>query len=231
MSHHVRGVKDMEENKDVILEDETLDLSSESKKTEEVKTEERTVPLTALQEERRKRQELEQRIASLEKTYSQPSSTSEDSNPDLEEAITKIEPLLRRRGFMTKDQFEEEKTANAYAEEMRSLTEKFNGKDGRPAFDAYEVSEFGKKNRIYNLEVAYEQMHKKELLDWTMKKNSNSDSLETEKGGTSGYKEQGNTSILSREALAKKLQGPDGREWWNKNRDKVMKAMAKGEIS
>lgn len=217
------------ENTDVNLKDETLDLSSEEKQTE-VKNEERTVPLQALQEERRKRQELEQRLSNLENSF-KPSSTSEVSNPDLEDAISKIEPLLRKRGFLTKDQVEEEKTASAYAEEMKSLSTKFDGKDGRPVFDAYEVSEFGKRNRIYNLEVAYEQMNKKELLDWSMKKGGTAnDSIETEKGSSS-YKETGNTPILSKEALANKLNSPGGKEWWEKNRDKVFSAMAKGEIS
>ena len=221
----------MEENKDVNLKDETLDLSSEVEENKEVKAEEKTVPLQALQEERRKRQELEQRLTTLEASF-KPSSTSEDSNPDIEDAISKIEPYLRKRGFMTKDQFEEEKSANAYAEEMKSLADKYNGKDGRPTFDAYEVSEFGKKNRIYNLEVAYEQLNKKQLIDWEMKKaGTSSDSPETEKSGTSGYKQTGNTSILSKEALANKLNGREGRDWWEKNREKVIAAMERGEIS
>lgn len=221
----------MENTEELKTKDETLDLSSESEENKEPKIEEKTVPLQALQEERRKRQELEQRLSTLENSF-KPSSTSEDSNPDIEDAISKIEPYLRKRGFMTKDQFEEEKSANAYAEEMKTLADKYNGKDGRPAFDAYEVSEFGKKNRIYNLEVAYEQLNKKQLIDWEMKKSGTpSDSPETEKSGTSGIREMGSTSILSREALAKKLNGPGGKEWWEKNHDKVIAAMEKGEIS
>lgn len=221
----------MENTEELKTKDETLDLSSESEENKEVKPEEKTVPLQALQEERRKRQELEQRISTMEASF-KPSSTSEDSNPDIEDAISKIEPYLRKRGFMTKDQFEEDKSANAYAEEMKTLSSKYDGKDGRPTFDAYEVSEFGKKNRIYNLEVAYEQLNKKQLTDWEMKKTgTTSDTPETEKSGTSGYKESGNTSILSKEALANKLKGPGGREWWEKNREKVIAAMEKGEIS
>jgi hypothetical protein len=213
------------------IKDETLDLSSEAEENKEVKPEEKTVPLQALQEERRKRQELEQRLTNLEASF-KPSSTSEDSNPDLEDAISKLEPYLRKKGFLTKDQLDEEKSANAYAEEMKDLAGKYDGKDGRPVFDAYEVSDFGKKNRIYNLEVAYEQMHKKELLDWTMKKGGNeTDTPETEKGGTSGYQETGNTSLLSRESLKARLAKPDGKEWWNKNHDKIIAAMEKGEIS
>lgn len=222
----------MEDKDEKNLKDETLDLSSEDEENKEAKNEEKTVPLQALQEERRKRQELQQRIEALESYANQPNGTSDDSNPDLEEAISKIEPLLRRRGFMTKDQLEEEKSASAYAEEMKTLSQKYDGKDGRPVFDAYEVSDFGKKNRIYNLEVAYEKMHQKELLDWSMKKSPDDDSTpETEKGGTSTIKDTGNTSILSRESLAKRLTQPDGKEWWAKNREKVIRAMEKGEIS
>lgn len=221
----------MEEDKVVKeTEEETLDLSTEEKETkEEEKKEERTVPLAALQEERRKRQELEARISSLE-TSNKPS-TSDSSNPDLEQAIEKLDPYLRKHGYLTREQLEEEKSAEAYASEMKSLTDKYSGKDGRPAFDAYEVSEYGKKNRIFNLEVAYEQLHKKELTDWSMKQTPDEDAPETEKFGSSGIKETGNTSVLTREALAKKLASQGGKEWWEKNREKVIAAMQKGEIS
>lgn len=218
-------------DKDVNLEEDTLDLSSEEKETkQEEEKKERTVPLEALQEERKKRQELEQRLSNLEASFSKPS-TSDSSDPDIEQAIEKLDPYLRRRGYLTRDQFEEEKSADAYANEMRTLTEKYNGKDGRPAFDAYEVSEFGKKNRIYNLEVAYEQLHKKELTDWERKQNREEEAPETEKPTSSGTREAGNTPILTREALAKKLGSASGREWWEKNREKVIAAMQRGEIS
>lgn len=220
----------MENKEDVNLKDETLDLSSEVEENKEVKSEEKTVPLQALQEERRKRQELEQRLSALEANL-KPSNANESSDPDLDIAVERLEPYLRRKGFMTKDQFEEEKSANQYAEELKNLSSKYDGKDGRPAFDAYEVAEFSKRTHIYNLEAAYEQMHKKELLDWTIKKGgAGEDVIETEKGGSS-YKEKGNTPILSREALAQKLNSPQGRAWWEKNREKVIAEMEKGNIS
>ncbi len=221
----------MEEQKDVSKKVDDLDLSSEVEESKEVKQEERTVPLQALQEERKKRQELEQRLSALETSFQQPSYTSEENNPDLEEAINKIEPYLRKKGFLTKEELEAEKNAQSYAEEMRSLSEKYDGKDGRPVFDAYEVSEFGKKNKIYNLEAAYERMYKKELFDWELKKTGNpGETIETEKG-SSGVKEAGNTPLLSREAIQRKLAAPDGKVWWEKNREKIMAAYARGEIS
>lgn len=217
----------MEEQIQDVNTQEAVDTSSVS----EVKQEERTVPLQALQEERRKRQELEQRLSALETSVQQPSYTSDVQNPDLEDAINKIEPYLKRKGFMTKEQWEEEKNANAYADEMKNLSGKYDGKDGRPVFDAYEVSEFGKRNKIYNLEAAYEQMYKKELFDWSMKKaGTTSDAPETEKG-TSGVREAGNTPLLTREMITKKINAPDGKAWWEKNREKIMAAYAKGEIS
>ena len=214
-------------------EEETLNLTSEAKETElteEKKEEERTVPLTALQEERRKRQELERRIGELETSINSKPASSDEENPDLDLAVDKLEPYFRKRGFLTRAELEEEKTAESYANEMKTLTEKYSGKDGRPAFDAYEVAEFGKKNKIFNLEVAYEQMHKKELLDWQLKKADSSDAPQTE-SGTSGIKETGNTPILTREALQKKLDSARGREWWEENREKVIAAMQRGEIS
>ena len=215
-------------------EEETLDLTLEEKETvekEEVK--EKTVPLEALQEERRKRQELERRMSEMEASQKAKPSTSDISNPDLEQAVAQLDPYLRRRGYLTREEFEAEKSADDYSKEMKDLTEKYSGKDGRPAFDAYAVSEYGKRNRIYNLEVAYEQLHKKELTDWEAKsKGGDQDDMpETERPGTSGYRNAGNTPMLTRENLARKLNSPGGKEWWEKNREKVMAAIARGEIT
>jgi hypothetical protein len=221
----------MEDKNGVIDEKDTLDLSLEEKETTEEKKEERTVPLQALQEERKKRQELETRLSALEESASKPSTSDKSSNPDIETAANALDPYLRQKGFLTREQLEEEKQAESYANEMKDLTKKFDGKDGRPTFDAYEVSEFGKKNRIFNLEVAYKTMHEKELIDWNMKQGDKSEAPETEKSGSSGIKQTGNTSILTRESLKVRLAKPDGREWWEKNRDKVFAAMQKGEIS
>lgn len=214
------------------MDEKNLDVQDTSSVSNEVsKEQERTVPLQALQEERKKRQELEQRLSNLEANFNKPSYTNEGNDPDLESAINQIEPYLKRKGFMTREELNAEKTANDYAEEMKNLSSKYNGKDGRPVFDAYEVSEYGKKNKIYNLEVAYEQMYKNELFDWNLKSSGKKGESIDSETGTSGVKDEGNTPLLTKEMIQQKVKGPNGREWWEKNREKILAAYGKGEIS
>lgn len=202
------------------------DTSSNTKTDEEPR-----VPLSRLKEETAKRREMESRIEALEgKLASAARNTSDEVDPDLEAAIAKLEPLLKRRGFMTREEQQQDESSKRYASEMEVLERELDGKDGRPPFDPYEVSEFGKKNNIFNLKAAYNEMYRKELIDWELKKTDRTDKEDNLKPIKGAFKESSKPFSLTRDALAERLRKPDGREWYNKNHSKIIAAMQKGEI-
>lgn len=207
-------------------------IEDEDKADKEIK-----IPKSRLDEESAKRKqdraEFEAKIADLNSKIEMLSSTQptrEVLDTETEMALNKLTPLLKQKGFLTKEEQEEEYRARKYAEEMKQLSTELNGDDGRPVFDPVAVANWGKSHNVFDLRIAYEQMNKTELRDWEDKQDRKHKAIDTEKPGSSGLREEGNSSILTREALAKRLAEPDGKQWYEKNRDKLMKALANGEI-
>lgn len=193
--------------------------------------EEPRVPLSRLKEEAAKRRELERRISELEsKVTYETRNTSDESDPELEAALSKLEPLLKKRGFLTREEQAQEENSKRYATEMETLAKELDGSDGRPPFDAYEVSEYGKKNNIFNLRAAYNDMYRKELIDWELKKTDKVEREDNLKPVSGAHKESSKPLSITRELLAEKLRTKEGREWYNKNHDKIIAAMQKGQI-
>lgn len=173
-------------------------------------------------EERRKNALLEEKINLL-------STKTNDTDPDLDKAADALLPILVQKGFITKQQKEEDDNARVYANQLKELSTKYDGNDGRPVFDPYEISEYAKETKVFDLETAYEKKYKKELFDYEVKK-LNGEEITTEKPGEKVFNDGGNVNVLTREAIAKKLAAPGGDAWYEKNRDALLKAMEKGEI-
>lgn len=190
------------------------------------------IPKSRLDEESKKVRELREKQALLEEKInllSNPKPTNDDSDPDLEKLTEALSPILAKKGFITQQQKEEEDNAKMYATQLKELSAKYNGEDGKPVFDPYEISEYAKQTKVFDLETAYEKKYKKELFDWELKHLEGGD-VTTEKPSEKVYNNGGNVNILTREEIAKRLAGPGGDAWYEKNREALLKALEKGEI-
>jgi len=170
-----------------------------------------------------------EKIAKLEEQVQLLSRPKDGDEAELEKAADALLPLLVKKGFITQQQKEEDENAKTYASQLKELSTKYDGSDGRPTFDPYEISEFAKQTKVFDLETAYEKKYKKELFDWEVGK-INGDDIKTEKPGEKVFNNGGNINVLTREEIAKKLASPGGDEWYEKNRDALLKALEKGEI-
>lgn len=185
--------------------------------------------LKEIKAERDKRHELESKMAELESKLDSRPTNSNQNDADFELAVERLAPYLQKKGFMTAQQKEDEDRANKYAEDLKSLSKKYNGSDGRPTFDPTDVANYAKANGIFNLEAAYRDMHWKELVDWE-KKRDTTDDVETEKPNSSNQNKPGERVKLTSEFLKERLAEPDGKEWYDKNRDKIIAAMTQGKL-
>ena len=185
--------------------------------------------LKEVQAERAKRHELEAKMAELESKFEANNSNPNQDDIDLELIADRLAPTLQKRGFITAQQREDEERANEYAKQLKDLSGKYDGKDGRPAFDPSEVANYAKNTGIFNLEAAYRDMHWKELVDFE-KKQTNDDIVETEKPNSTNQSKPNEKILLTREYLEKRLKEPDGKQWYEKNHEKIHAAMAKGQL-
>lgn len=185
--------------------------------------------LKEIKTERDKRHELETKMAELESKFNTNAPTSSPDDAELELAVERLAPILQKRGFITAQQREDEDRANQYAKDLDNLSKKYDGNDGRPAFEPSEVANYAKKTGIFNLEAAYRDLHWNELLDYE-KKQVTSDNVETEKPNSTNQSKPGERVLLTQEFLAKRLAEPDGRIWYEKNRDKIIASMNKGQL-
>lgn len=186
--------------------------------------------LKEIKTERDKRHELESKFSELESKLDSRTSTNSNPNDDeLELAVERLAPILQKKGFITSQQKEDEDRANKYAIDLKNLSGKYDGKDGRPVFDPSEVATYAKENGIFNLEAAYRDMHWKELIDFE-KKQDGSDNVVTERPNSANQNKSEERVKLTAEFLRDRLAQPDGKEWYEKNRDKILAATAKGQL-
>lgn len=185
--------------------------------------------LKEIQRERDKRHELESKIADLESKFETNSPNSSQDDLDLELVADRLAPTLLKRGFITQQQKEDEDRAEQYARDLKDLSSKYDGSDGRPVFDPNDVANHAKKTGIFNLEAAYRDLHWKEIIDFE-KKQSTSEDIETEKPNSANQNKSNERIPLTSEYLAKRIAEPDGKIWYEKNREKILAAMAKGQI-
>ncbi len=155
----------------------------------------------------------------------------EESNYDPE--LQKADEVLRKLGYVK--QVDLDKSRQDLQDSMvlnsthAKLESSRDGSDGRPKYDRDQVESYMRANGIYgNPEAAYKLMHEEELSDWTLKqKTGNKPKVSPIKGGSTGMQED---RIISRDKLAQMLKSPQGRAEYERNRDKYLQAMRKGQL-
>lgn len=150
----------------------TAEASSAENKTE-VATQEATpekrqptkvVPYDRFESVVKTKQQLEAELAELRANRG-------TEQPFNQEQVIKqqLDKYLSDMGYVKKEVLEEKEADRKLEESIKSLSQKYDGKDGRPKFDREKALQYAADNLIGNLEVAYKQMHEAELLDYAIK--------------------------------------------------------------
>lgn len=96
----------------------------------------------------------------------------DDGGLDSDEMKKSHFEYIKGFGFATKKDLEEafDKGRKSYEMEriFDNLESELSGKDGRPKFDRKEISKYALDNNLEGAhpQIIYDQMHKKELIDW-----------------------------------------------------------------
>lgn len=174
--------------------------------------------------------ELEEKLVEKgEEKIPTPPSSSASLDPKVQKAVEYLKGL----GFVHKQEMEDrirtaEDKAVLNSEHVR-LGNIYSGSDGRPKYDREEVENYMRKHAVYDPQVAYDQLHKSELLDWEIKK------LEEERKKKPYVEKQGRSTaehddnVITREKIAERVEAGD-REWYERHRSKILELMAKGQL-
>jgi|ERR1035437_105998 hypothetical protein len=150
-------------------------------------------------------------------------------DPQVKEAVTK----LRGIGLATQEDVDKKISEGLngirYQYELERLEKSYDGGDGRPQFDKLEYENFIKSHPQYGSyfpEDVYQIMFKDELVDWEVDNRSDSTpskskSLKPSKASTQ------QSDQLTPEYIEDKLRQPGGREWYEKNIDKVNETLGR----
>lgn len=178
---------------------------------------------------------IRQRNEALSKTSDRAATELRDkpsiqTDADLSPEDLEAKRQLKRLGVVTREETVSKADLQVIQDRMtldrehERLTGKYSGTDGKPAYISEEVEEYARKTGVYNLEAAYNQLFFDEIVDWTAKQRGASDVK-----ATTPYTAQPKTASkeepMSAESVAERLRRPDGRVWWEKNREKVLNAM------
>ncbi len=184
--------------------------SSETQDNSEVQS--KTVPYERFSEVINSKKELESKITKLEEQMAafKPSTPETPTDPKEEVVKQQLKKYLEDLGYVSKAELEaqeKQKESDRQLEQnISSLSQKYDGKDGKPKFNKSKVLEYASQNLIGNLEVAYKQMHEVELLDHAIKQAlGKSKGVKTEVSDGSGASQVGTTQ----EDLMKAVQPGD----------------------
>ena len=196
-----------EEAQDVIenAEVETAEVSStenETAETTEVETPEeskvsKTVPYERFAEVNNNYKKMEARLAEIE------SKREETKVVDPQEAVvkTQLDKYLKEMGYISKEDLARQEADKALQNQVETLKSKYDGKDGKPKFKYEDVLDYAEKNLIGNLEIAYQQKHQAELIDFAVKQAlGKTKGVKSEVSDGSGSQEVGTTQGDLREA-------------------------------
>lgn len=191
---------------DVIQADVTAEASSAENQTDQTSQEEtqdnsdksQYVPYERFAEVNQKTKELERKLAEIEARSSE--TKTETPTAPIPQADL-IKKQLKELGFVSREEIEQQESDRRLQENIKSLSEKYNGKDGRPKFSKEKVVEYAAKNLIGNLEVAYKQMHEADLINWHITQAmSKSKGVKSESSNGSGSTEIGTTDADLKQA-------------------------------
>jgi len=163
----------------------------------------------------------------VEKSTPIPRETSNQKPPEVLRAISQLKNM-----GVSFDSDVDQKVADVQNRltlnnEHGRLNETYNGSDGRPKYNSDEVEKYMRDNGVYQPEVAYKTMHEAELLDWNLKQSSQKPKSYTAPPTAPGSR---GSQTITREKLAEMQDKPNYKEWYNKNRDKILKLMAEDKL-
>lgn len=145
-----------------------------------------------------------------------------DPKPDLnaEElaALNKVDAELKRRGYLTKKELEEETRVRERAESLKDLSKEYDGKNGFPKFVADDVVTYARAHGFGdNYAAAYKDMHFDAIVQVQAKHGTQSvPNSEHPSGGEHGRPDLGMTADD-----IKNMSDAD----YEKNRDKILAAL------
>jgi len=157
-----------------------------------------------------------------------PSAGTEIQPEELTEEQRQAFKILKEKfGVVTKEDLQALQDRMALDNEHTRLERLYDGSDGRPKYDRVEVEDWMRRHPgVYVPEVAYKMMYEEELADWHLRQAGRT------KRTTYSERPKGSTATRRRPltvaSLRERLNRPDGREWWEKNRERILPLM--GEL-
>ena len=197
----------MSEDQDVQQVETTTEASSTEKQTVETtqdisqensETTSKTVPYERFAEVNNSKNELKKEIDALKAQFGEIQAAKTPiapPNPQEETIKKQLDAYLKDLGYVNKQELEQKEADQQLQNNIKSLSEKYNGKDGRPKFDKSKAIEFAQQHLIGDLEIAYKQMHEAELLDFAIKQAmGKTKAVKTETSDGSGSADFGTSS-------------------------------------
>lgn len=163
-----------------------------------------------------KLKELEGKISTATTTVPPAPTVDGELSPEQQKAIATLEKF----GIVTEKKLQAYKDSILIENTYKELEGKYSGEDGKPAFNRSAIEKHMQSTGIYNPEKAYEDLYKEELFDLKMKERTSGGQSYTAR--PSGVGGQRGGEQLTAKSLAERLRKPDGRQWWEKNRNKIL---------
>lgn len=140
---------------------------------------------------------MQQQLA--QQSYQQPQAPVNQEEVQQKQAIKQqlqpfIDEIAKENGWVSRKEIEAQEQEKRVNAEITTMSSKYTGKDGKPAFDEKAVIKHAIDNGFNNLEKAYKDMHESELINWHVQQAiQKSKGIVTESSNSTGSQQVGVT--------------------------------------
>lgn len=182
-----------------------------------------------------KNKELEAKLTAVEEKVSDfpvpTPPTTAAITPEVQRAVDHLKGIGK---FVTEDELKKtiqtiEDRNNLNAEHIR-LVQEHDGSDGRPKYDKQKVEEYMRERAVYDPKVAYEALHRDELVEWEIRKAEEQRKKKPYVEKRGGSTSENDENAITLEKIQDSMKTPSGREWYERNRTKILSLLAQGKF-
>lgn len=223
-----------DDNEEKPLEPNSDDNSGEGEGDDSSKSKGRTAK-DRIDDLRFQLEEKDRELQQLKQKPTEKIETPPSTPPEAQKVIEQLESLGFTRQKSIKDELNHLREEIKLENEHSRLKDEYDGSDGRPKYDETKINAYMRNHQIYDPEVAYKAMNEAELLDWNLKKKSDTSVKKqpyvAKAGGSSGASRMNDNSI-TREKLQEVTKNPTpaNREWYERNRSKILQMVHEGQL-
>lgn len=163
--------------------------------------------------------------------YPQPNAYgAQTRTPEVESAVQRLSDVGIATDAKVEEKVNQKVAGLVYQLELDKLSDKYSGETGLPKFEREEYEDYVARHpqyRTYAPEDVYKKMYEPEITEWQVQNHGRQLPSKSVTPSLRPTRTLVREEALTPEGIEQRLNQPDGRQWYEQNRDKIQTVLAK----